>query len=75
MIAADAPEVQIDEMRLAFFAGAQHLFASIMSVLSPDAEPTESDLANMTAISEELDEFLIEFKARCGVEIGRNDEE
>lgn len=28
----DAPKVQLEEMRNAFFAGAQHLFSSIMTI-------------------------------------------
>jgi len=28
----DAPQVQLDEMRMAFFAGAQHLFGSMISI-------------------------------------------
>jgi hypothetical protein len=31
----DAPQVQIDECRMAFMAGSQHLFSSIMSILDP----------------------------------------
>ena len=35
---------QLREMRMAFFAGAQHLFAPIMAVMDEDAEPTEADM-------------------------------
>ena len=59
-----APQVQVDEMRNAFFAGAQHLFHSIMGILDPGAEPTEADLSRMTMIDVELRSFLEEFKAR-----------
>lgn len=54
----NASDVQISEMRKAFFAGAQHLFGSIMSILEPDAEPTEKDLERMTLIDIELKEFV-----------------
>jgi hypothetical protein len=57
-ISADAPEVQLREMRLAFFAGSQHLFGSIMTVLDPGSEPTEADLKRMENISTELNNFL-----------------
>lgn len=60
----DAPQNQLDEMRMAFFAGAQHLFASVMGILEPDAEPTETDLRRMSQINAELDTFLQEFKLR-----------
>ena|SRR6266436_3316080 len=59
-----APQVQLDVMRTAFFAGAQHLFGSMMSTLDEDAEPTEDDLERMSKISEELDQFLIQFKLK-----------
>lgn len=49
-----ASEVQILEMRKAFFAGAQHLFASIMSILDSGSEATEKDLQRMTLIDAEL---------------------
>lgn len=62
-----APPLQIEEMRNAFFAGAQHLFATIMTVLEPGAEPTENDLKRMSAITNELDEFIARFKARRGL--------
>lgn len=51
---ADAPEVQVREMRLAFLAGAMHLFGSILQMLDPGSEPTERDFARMEKISTEL---------------------
>jgi hypothetical protein len=53
----DAPAVQIREMRLAFMAGAEHLFSSIMNILDPGEEPTASDLRRMDLISNEIDEW------------------
>lgn len=53
----DAPETQVIEMHKAFFMGAQHLFASIMSILDPGAEPTERDLKRMDLIHNELEVF------------------
>ena len=64
VIPENAPQVQLEEMRMAFFAGAQHLFGSIMSVLDEDAEPTEADLERMSKINDELDEFLTQFKLK-----------
>jgi len=60
----DASPVQLDEMRNAFFAGAQHLFASINSVLEPGEEPTEKDLHRMESIANELDRFIEDYKLR-----------
>jgi len=45
------------ELRKAFYAGALHLFSSIMVMLDPGAEPSEKDLKKMELISKELQEF------------------
>lgn len=66
-ISPDAPQIQIDEMRMAFFAGAQHLFASIMGILDPGEEPTDADLKRMDQIHAELAAFEHEFAQRHGV--------
>lgn len=60
----DAPKVQLQEMRNAFFAGAQHLFSSIMTILEPDAEPTEKDMERMDLIDKELRAFINDFTIR-----------
>jgi hypothetical protein len=57
----DAPAIQLREMRMAFFAGAQHLMGSMMSALDPDAEPTDDDLRRMGLIHDELERFIGEF--------------
>lgn len=55
----DAPPVQLKEMRMAFFAGAQHLFSSILSFLEEGGdEPTAKDLARMDMVDNELREFV-----------------
>jgi len=67
-IPADAPQVQIDVMRDAFFAGAAHLFQSILCVLDPDnTEPSERDLRRMTMIDRELKQFIDDFKLKHGI--------
>lgn len=60
-------QIQVNETRVAFFAGAQHLFWSIMGILEPDAEPTEADMRRMSAINDELEAFLKEFKLQHGI--------
>lgn len=60
----DSPQNQIDECRQAFFAGAQHLFASIMTILEPDAEPTDKDLERIGLIEAELQSFIQDFHLR-----------
>ncbi len=63
-VAPDAPQVQIDEMRSAFFAGAQHLFASIMVMMEPDKEPTAEDERRMELIDKELKAFIRDYERR-----------
>lgn len=58
----NAPPDQVQEMRIAFFAGAQHLFGSIMGILEPGMEPTDNDLRRMNQIQRELDAFVEIFK-------------
>lgn len=50
-------EVQRTEMRKAFFAGANHLFATIISMLDPGQEPTDADMGKMDLIHKELQNF------------------
>jgi hypothetical protein len=59
---ASASDVQISECRKAYYAGAQHLFGSIMATLDSGTEPTEADLKRITLINEELDRWVQQFK-------------
>jgi hypothetical protein len=63
-IPLDAPAEQLREMRMAFFAGAQHLFGTIMTILEPGDEPTEKDLKRLDLINAELGEFIKDFEMR-----------
>lgn len=63
-IPKDAPQVQIDEMRSAFFAGAAHLFHSVMTVMESGEEPTANDMRRMEMIEKELQGFLAEYQKR-----------
>lgn len=65
-ISPDAPQIQVDEMRLAYMAGAQHLWASIMSVLDPGAEETPGDMMRMEKIQAELDSWQQTLELRLG---------
>jgi hypothetical protein len=70
VIRPGAPAQQLEDMRLAFFAGAQHLFGSINAIMTEDKEPTEADLNRMSLIDQELQTFIEQFKeglARAGV--------
>lgn len=60
----EAPPVQVDECRIAFMAGADHVFSSIISTLDPGAEPTDADLRRMDEIHAELERWREAIKAR-----------
>jgi len=62
VIPQQAPAQQIDEMRIAFMAGAQHLFGSIMTMLDPEDEPTDDDMQRMNLIHKELEAFANELQ-------------
>ena len=64
VIPLDAPAVQLEEMRNAFMAGAQHLFASLLTILEPDTKPTDADMMRMDLIDQELRAFGEELKLR-----------
>jgi hypothetical protein len=49
------PHEACDDLREAFMAGAEHLFASIIQMLDPEAEPTENDLNRMNLLLAELE--------------------
>lgn len=59
-----APQIQIDEMRNAFMAGAQHLWASINQFLDSGDEATAADERRMRLIQAELDAFAKELQKR-----------
>lgn len=61
------PRHQLDDLRSAFFGGAQHLWGSIMGILDPGSEPTERDLRRMDLINHELEAFIEEYKQRHGI--------
>lgn len=63
-ISPAASPAQLSEMRMAFFAGAQHLFRTVMTILEPGEEPTSKDLQRMDAIDKELRQFIAEFELR-----------
>ena len=50
-------QIQRQEMKRAFYAGATSILDAIMKSLSPDAEPTEEDMDYMNSLHLELVEF------------------
>lgn len=59
----DAGRIQLQETRAGFYAGALHLFTSILSAIDPGEEASEADLHKMELIQKELLTFGEEFKA------------
>ena len=65
VMAPDAPAIQLEECQMAFFAGALHLFSSMMTVMDPGGEPTDADLHKMDLIDKELQKFAREFELKA----------
>jgi len=70
-ISVDAPAIQLNEMRLAYMAGAQHLFASITNMLDPGTDETDADLSRMDLIHKELEAFRPELERWAGRATGK----
>jgi hypothetical protein len=63
LIPEGSPANQVTSMRIAFYAGAEFLFASIMTILEPGQEPTARDLERMERIFVEIEAFREEIRA------------
>lgn len=63
---AGVPPDQLEDVRNAFFAGAHHLFLTLVAIftLAPGTAPTPEDLARMEQIEAELEAFIAEFATR-----------
>jgi hypothetical protein len=57
VIPKNAPLVQLQECRRAFYAGAQALLHTVMRLSDPGIEPTEADMRMMEGIEQELQDF------------------
>lgn len=64
VVSPDAGKDQLEETRIAFFAGAQHLFSSIMTIMEEDKEPTDADMLRMELIDGELKSFAHDFSRK-----------
>jgi len=58
LLVTGAPPFQHKMLREAYYAGAQHLFGSILAILDPGAEPTEKDMQRVTLIHQELERWV-----------------
>jgi hypothetical protein len=59
----DMREQQYIDHRRTFYGGASALFYVFVNLLEPGTEPTEGDLARVTALQKELNDFAMEVKA------------
>lgn len=53
----NTPDHQVNDMRKAFMAGAQHAWSSLLTMLEEGEDPTTADLSRMGKIQAELDAF------------------
>lgn len=64
VLPAATGDAQVRDMQLSFFAGAKHLFDSVMHVLEPGNEVTAADMRAMESIVAELETFKDEMQVR-----------
>lgn len=57
MVPVQASEEQLEDMRKAFFLGAEHVWTTIFAVLDADENPTDKDMERMSKIHLELTKF------------------
>lgn len=60
----EIPKYQKDELRNFFFAGAQHLFSTMINIMDSDREPTIEDMRHMDLINDELRRFIQNFELK-----------
>lgn len=70
MIPSNASEEQVTDMRIAYMAGAQHLWGSIMISLDPGTKETPGDLERMDKIHAELESWRQTLKLRFSTGAG-----
>jgi hypothetical protein len=58
------PNPMEDELRDAFYAGAQHLFGSLMAFLDPGTQETPQDLRRMNLLNDEIERWVADYKQR-----------
>jgi hypothetical protein len=57
-----APPIQRQEMRRAFYAGAQAVMFGVIAAFAPETEPTPEDLQVMDDLERELSDFAVAVK-------------
>jgi hypothetical protein len=56
-IPKEAPAIQLNEMKKAFYAGAEILLFKMIIAFAPESEPTEADLQIMDDLHTEIKKF------------------
>ena len=64
-IPVGASEIQVKDLRNAFYGGAATLWQIIMVGLTPSSEPTDQDMHMMENLQQELDEFGADLDKRA----------
>ena len=59
----EAPPAMVQEMRMAFFAGAQHVFHGVLNVLG-ESKDEVADFHRMDQVDAELRRFIDDFQSR-----------
>lgn len=59
VVPLNAPQIQVDECRRAFYAGATALFFAVLSRLDPASEVTPADIQILSDVQDELEEFVL----------------
>ena len=69
-VAENMPDVQRSDLRIAYYAGCQHLWASMMGIMDPGEEPTDADMRKMDLINREIEVVTLELKLRFNASKG-----
>ena len=70
VISPNAPKVQIDEMRMAFFAGASACFYKLLTGLEDGDDATDSDFSLLNKLQDEMKNFGFEYVLRNAQPVG-----
>lgn len=57
ILPAGVSQVQRQEMRRAFYAGAQAILFRVIQAFAPETEPTDADVQIMKDLNQELSDF------------------
>lgn len=63
-ISPSAHSQQLEELRFAWMASAQHVFGSFVDAMEAGADPTEADVRRLNMIAEELHDVTDELALR-----------